>query len=226
MFWLTSAMVAEPRTKKARAMYVLPRGSTLTSWLSAVKTSENVCWKPLEIIRTSLPKWSGLMDGSKKCKRGNGTKFMVISFKSRFKEPSNRMELVRLFNRCATREFIRSKGFSAPSGTDPPPPASALLLTAAAEEGCDALPGGSEELPAPARRPLPRCGGCASSNARSRAARGGRGGMTRSSCGSVVRDCFVACDEIWLQMLASASLEMGKTQCAQFMSEFNDKIVL
>ena len=37
----------------------------------------------------------GLSELSKYCMRGNGTKFIVISFKSTLREPSNRMELQR-----------------------------------------------------------------------------------------------------------------------------------
>lgn len=70
--------------------------------------------RPLETSRGSFPKYKGLIDARRKCMRGNGTKFMVISFKSKFKDPSNRIELVRLFRRCATNEFIRSKGRSSP----------------------------------------------------------------------------------------------------------------
>lgn len=56
------------------------------------------------------------MEARRKCIRGNGTKFMVISFRSKFSDPSNRMELVRLFSKWATKEFMRSKGRSCPTG--------------------------------------------------------------------------------------------------------------
>ena len=70
---------------------------------------------PLETSRGSLPKYKGLIDASKKCMRGNGTKFMVISFRSKLSDPSNRIELVRLFSMWATNEFILSKGRSVPT---------------------------------------------------------------------------------------------------------------
>lgn len=81
--------------------------SLLTSFIS-----EAYQFRPLETKRGSRPKYKGLMEANRKCIRGNGTKFIVISFKSRFSDPSNLMELVRLFSRWATKEFIRSKGRS------------------------------------------------------------------------------------------------------------------
>ena len=48
----------------------------------------------------------------RKCIFGNGTMFIVISFKSTFKSPSNLIEHVRLFTTFATIEFSFSKLFS------------------------------------------------------------------------------------------------------------------
>jgi hypothetical protein len=44
--------------------------------------------------------------------RGNGTRLVVISFKSTFKEPSKRMELVRFVITFAAISFIESNGFA------------------------------------------------------------------------------------------------------------------
>ena len=45
----------------------------------------------------------------RKCIFGKGTMFIVISFKSTFRSPSNRMEHVRLLTTLATMEFSFSK---------------------------------------------------------------------------------------------------------------------
>ena len=84
---------------------------------SAVSSLHRDCFgtQPLETSRGSLPKYKGLIDASRKCIRGNGTKFIVISFKSKLRDPSNRIELVKLFSRWATKEFILSKGRSVPT---------------------------------------------------------------------------------------------------------------
>ena len=42
--------------------------------------------------------------------RGNGTRFIVISFRSTFSEPSNRIEHVRLVSKCAAIVFMASNG--------------------------------------------------------------------------------------------------------------------
>ena len=68
----------------------------------------------------------------RKCIFGNGTIFMVTSFKSTFKSPSKRIEQVKLLITFATMEFSFSKWFSfffslPDSSTDEPP------CTAAAE---------------------------------------------------------------------------------------------
>lgn len=52
---------------------------------------------------------------------------MVISFKSTFKEPSNRAELVMFKIRLAAMLFMLSKGFSGPLPTPPSPDVTALL---------------------------------------------------------------------------------------------------
>ena len=137
---------------------------------------------------------------------------MVISFKSKFKDPSNRIELVRLFRRCATNEFIRSKGRSSPMAGRVLPAERGTTTGV----GCCSAPGlflGGADCAV--RRP---CG-----------ARGARRGC-RSSCGKSIS---VACAsspasrvEIWLQIFASESFDAGSTQWADWIKGLIARIVL
>lgn len=60
-------------------------------------------------------------------KSGYGTRFIVISFKSIFKTPSNRIEQVKLLRTWAIILFILSKGFSWLFYYCPPPVSVTLL---------------------------------------------------------------------------------------------------
>lgn len=81
--------------------------------------------------------------------RGNGTRFIVISFKSTFSDPSKRIEHVRLVSRCAAIVFIASNGRE-PS---PTPDVDAFLEEAAAAgvaaEACVSLLASAQLEPSP-----------------------------------------------------------------------------
>ena len=49
--------------------------------------------------------YSGESEERRKCVRGKGTRFIVISFKSTLRSPGNRIEHVKLLITCATIEF-------------------------------------------------------------------------------------------------------------------------
>lgn len=60
---------------------------------------------------TSLGADNGERLASRKCSLGKGTRFVVISFRSTFRAPSKRTELVRWSSMLAAMPFMPSKAF-------------------------------------------------------------------------------------------------------------------
>eukprot|EP00638_Chattonella_subsalsa_P010122 CAMPEP_0117775534 /NCGR_PEP_ID=MMETSP0947-20121206/27206_1 /TAXON_ID=44440 /ORGANISM="Chattonella subsalsa, Strain CCMP2191" /LENGTH=136 /DNA_ID=CAMNT_0005602281 /DNA_START=115 /DNA_END=525 /DNA_ORIENTATION=- len=88
-------------------------GSTRMSWWVAENVSENICFRCLGLVLSSLVGWRGLKLARMYWSLGKGTKLVVISFKSTFKSPGNLMELVRCVSIRAAMSFIWLKPSSA-----------------------------------------------------------------------------------------------------------------
>mmetsp|Transcript_2339 Transcript_2339/g.5611 ORF Transcript_2339/g.5611 Transcript_2339/m.5611 type:complete len:262 (+) Transcript_2339:446-1231(+) len=110
---LASEMFTAPRSSSAHARYVDRRGSTLASWRSRPNTSVKI-WSMVRGTGAILPRSAGTttgdMDDSRKCRRGNGTRFMVISLMSTFSAPSKRIPAVKFSSRFAAMPFMPSQG--------------------------------------------------------------------------------------------------------------------
>eukprot|EP00879_Flechtneria_rotunda_P027057 GHRR01028918.1.p1 GENE.GHRR01028918.1~~GHRR01028918.1.p1 ORF type:complete len:206 (-),score=46.81 GHRR01028918.1:120-737(-) len=83
---------------------------------------------------TSLGAARGARDDTRKCMRGKGTRFMVMSFRSVFKLPSNLTLLVKCSNRFAAMPFMASHAFALPptAAVLGPKPGPLMALLAAA----------------------------------------------------------------------------------------------
>lgn len=111
---LTSEAVTPPLARRPHARYIDCRGSHAMSWCERLMTSK----KRRSIARCctlalcgALLATRGDIAGTRKCMRGKGTIFIVMSFMSTLSGPSKRMPLVRWRSALAASVFMRSYGF-------------------------------------------------------------------------------------------------------------------